>query len=390
DSYDYTSAYIQDKVDLIKDKLTLTTGIRYEDWGFLPKKPTKVSPRAGLSYQIDDYTIIRTNYSKMYQAPNVGAVMAYDSGGLKDYIGGPPWGSDKIVSQLTTIIELGLQHQFGKDLLLEINAYDKQMEMIHCVWENYDTRRVEYANGGSGWAKGIEFTLRKSLLKNLKGWINYSRMISKGKNIARDFYNDFSVYEYPELFNKEFYLDWDQRHNVNVNLFYGTENFSLNVIWRWGSGYPYTPHDSFYDYGIDGINDDTGVDGIPDNDPTDPTENDGIENGPENWDTGEQDGAYQEGEPSYASDLLVVYNTKRYPAYDRVDIITKFKMKNLKLLGAEYWISLTVRNLFDHHNLRQRGGTDPADIDPYTGEAWIKRPTGGTTRRVVMGIEATW
>ncbi|MCK4665426.1 TonB-dependent receptor [Candidatus Dependentiae bacterium] len=389
DSYDYTSAYVQDKFALIPDKLTLTTGIRYEDWGFLLIERTKISPRFGISYQLDDYTVIRTNYSQMYQAPNVSAVLEYDSGGIQDYFWGEmSWGSDTIVPQSTSIIEFGLQRQLGKDFILEINAYNKQMDKIHCVWENPKTYKVEYVNGGEGWAQGVEFTLRKTLSKNVKGWVNYSWMIAKGKNIARDFYNSDSVYEYPELYDKEYYLSWDQRHNVNVNLFYSSDNFFINVIWRWGSGYPYTPHDRYHDWGVNGRNDDSGADGIPDT--WDSGEGDGVENFGEVWDYGEQDGAYQEGEPTWASNIQAVYNTKRYPSYDRVDVITKFKMKNLKLLGAEYWISLTVRNLFDHHNLRQRGGNDPADINPYTGEPWTRIPTGGTTRRVVMGIEATW
>ncbi|MCK4667079.1 TonB-dependent receptor [Candidatus Dependentiae bacterium] len=386
--YNYTSAYAQDKFDLIQDKLTLTLGVRYENWDYLPKEPTKISPRAGLSYQLNDYTVIRTNYSQMYQTPNVSAVLEYDTGGIQDYYGEQSWGADTIVPQSTSIIEFGLQRQLGKDFLLEINAYDKQMTKIHCVWENPDTHRVEYTNGGEGWAQGVEFTLRKSLSKNIKGWINYSWMEAKGKNVARDFYNSDAVYDDPSLYDKEFYLDWDQRHNVNINLFYNTDNFFLNVIWRWGSGYPYTPHDSFHDWGLDGENNDWGADNLPGT--GDVGEDDGIQQANEPWDYGEQDGAYQEGEPSYASDILAVYNTERYPAYDRVDIVMKLKMKNLKLFGAEYWVSFTVRNMFDHHNLRQRGGTDPADIDPYTGEPWTLIPTGGTTRRVVMGIEARW
>ncbi|HDS09593.1 MAG TPA: TonB-dependent receptor, partial [Firmicutes bacterium] len=367
-TYDYNAFYIQDKFDLIKDKLTLTAGIRYESWGFIPKENSVIAPRGGVSYQLNDYTIIRTNYSKMYQAPNVSSVYEEDTGGLQNYFGDQDWGNaEEVVPQVTDIIEFGVQRQLGNDFVFEVNAYNKTMDKIHCVWENPVTNLWEYTNGGSGWARGAEFTLRKTLSNNIKGWVNYSWMEGKGKNIYRDFYNYSNIGT--EIWDKEYYLDWDQRHNVNVNLFYQSENFFMNVIWRWGSGYPYSPHDSYLDYGIDGIDSTTN--------PVPP-------------DYGEGNGRYDEGEPTYSSDPVNTYNSARYPAYDRVDIIMKLKLKNLNLFGAEYWFNVTVRNLFDHHNLRQRGGNDPSDINPYTDEPWTLRPTGGTYRRVVAGIEANW
>ncbi|MDD3626847.1 MAG: TonB-dependent receptor [bacterium] len=368
-SYDYTAAYVQDKYDLIKDKLTLTAGVRYEEWGFIPQDNSVVAPRGGVSYQLNDYTIVRTNYSKMYQSPNVASVYEHDIGGLQNYFGDQDWGNtEDIVPQVTDIIEVGFQRQLGNDYIFEVNAYDKQMDKIHCVWENPVTKLLEYNNGGSGWAHGVEFTLRKSLSNNFKGWVNYSWMEAKGTNIARDFtdYDNIGT----DVWDKEYYLDWDQTHNINVNLFYQTENFFMNLIWRWGSGYPYTPHDSFEDFGLDGL--DSTVAPFP---PAD---------------YGEGNGVYDEGETTYASNNGEVYNSERYPAYNRVDVVMKLKLKNLNLFGAEYWFNVTARNIFDHHNLRQRGGNDPSDIDPYTGEPWINKPTGGTKRRIVAGIEANW
>lgn len=396
-TYNYTNAYLQDKFDLIKDKLTLTAGVRYEDWGFIPKNSSVIAPRAGISYQFNDYTVVRTNYSKMYQSPNVASVYEEDIGGIQYWwVDDLDWGNDEdIEPQVTDIIEVGFQRQLGDNYVLEINGYDKQMDKLHSTMYNPTSGLVEYQNAGSGWSHGVEFTLRKTFSNNIKGWVNYSWMEAKGQNYARDYYNEFVIYDdagyavgESEIVDKEYYLDWDQRHNINVNLFYQTENFFMNLIWRWGSGYPYTPHDSFYDYGLNGINNDVGADGLPNTD--DVGEDNGIEDFGENWDSGEQDGVYQEGEPTYASDITAVYNTERYPAYDRVDAVMKLRLKNLNLFGADYWVNLTVRNLFDHHNLRQRGGTDPADIDPYTGEPWTKKPTGGTSRRVVIGLEAQW
>ncbi len=362
--YYQTNGFVQDSW-AVTDAILVNYGLRFDQWGYLEKESIKFQPRMGISYQLSDATVFRATASIKYQAPPVGAVYEQDSG--YTWIYGVPydWGSPEIVPEGSKDIEAGLQHAFGDDYVLDLSVYKKWLDDVVSTQYDPEIEKEVYSNIAEAHIEGLELTFRKTFSKFFEGWVTYTLMEAQGTNMAYDWYESWTTTD--DNYNVEYYLDYDQRHTANINLTFKTEWAFVNFIWRYGSGYPFTPHDTYEDVGRDGQGpSDAGYLG-PD---TDGSEGDGV---------------YQEGEPTSATDAASVWNSERYPAYSRADLKVRFRLP-INWFGAQYWMNLTCRNLFDHFNLRGAGGNNAGDINPYTGEKW-SYATGGTSRRYTWGIE---
>ena len=112
---------------------------------------------------------------------------------------------------------------------------------------------------------------------------------------------------------------FDRRHNVNLvgtYLFGKNKDLELNIRWNLGSGLPYTPTAGFYEE----VNFNGGV-------TTD----------------------YTTENPNYISTLLGDFNSKRLPAYHRLDVTVKkqIKFKN----DTELELVASVTNLYNRKNI---------------------------------------
>ncbi len=373
--YYQTNGYIQDKWD-ITDALLLSYGLRFDYWGYLETDNLKFQPRVGVNYQITPSTLVRGSFSLMYQAPPVEAVYEEDSG-ASWYLGYDfDWGDEAVEPEGATNLELGIQQSLGKDYLFEASVFKKWLDDVVSTYYDPVIDKEAYSNVATAHVEGLELTFKKVFSNYFEGWITYTLMEAKGKNMQYNWYDEISKDD--PNYGIEYYLDYDQRHTVNANLLFKSEWAFFNIIWRYGSGYPYTPHDAFKDYGRDGTQKkDANLDG----DYTDIGDGD-I---PPDADGSEGDGIYEEGESTYATDPANVWNSERYPAYSRIDVKVKFRLP-MNWFGGHYWFNITCRNLLDHFNLRGAGGNDLGDIDPYTGKPW-SYATGGTGRRYTWGLE---
>ncbi|MBU4444289.1 hypothetical protein KJ656_04290, partial [bacterium] len=95
----------------------------------------------------------------------------------------------------------------------------------------------------------------KSHVGYLTGSINYSLSVAKGNN-SNPLGGYFSAYTNEEVPHQEFFLDFDQRHDISVNINYRTPgdskvsflgikpfiNINANLLVNAGSGLPYTPY----------------------------------------------------------------------------------------------------------------------------------------------------
>jgi len=114
---------------------------------------------------------------------------------------------------------------------------------------------VVFFNSDYASVKGIDLTLYKRYSDYFSGSIDYTYMVAKGNNSEPKggYFNAFTKEEVP---HQEYYLDFDQRHKVALNLnFFVPEgggidilgmnlfsNFNLNLIIKANSGLPYTPY----------------------------------------------------------------------------------------------------------------------------------------------------
>jgi hypothetical protein len=121
---------------------------------------------------------------------------------------------------------LGLDYLLRPDMQFRIEAFYKDLKYLP-VSEN-DTSTI-YASIGSGFAKGLEFTLTKKMTKNIYILINYTNTVSKRKeNMNSSFYN----------------FKYDSPHTINIMTTYKLNNWwEFSLTYRYASGLPYTPYD---------------------------------------------------------------------------------------------------------------------------------------------------
>ena len=88
---------------------------------------------------------------------------------------------------------------------------------------------IDIFDMNSGYAYGLELFLQKMTGK-LNGWIAYANSIAR-----------------KQYLEKEYYVNWDRRHAVNV---IGNYNFNrrwaINLAWKLQTGQPYTPIFGYY------------------------------------------------------------------------------------------------------------------------------------------------
>jgi outer membrane receptor protein involved in Fe transport len=196
------SYYIQDSWRFT-DRISITGGIRFDYWNL--NEIFNASPRFSFEYKLTPKTELRAATGLYYQHPGVAVAKkdnTLDSKKAKHYI-------------------LGLKHKFNESLQGWVELYEKKYNDLITV----DTLE-NFSNDGTGYARGIEFFLKKDS-KKLNGWLSYSLGISKRK----EFLNDI-----------EYYADFDKRHMFSAVFDWEiSKKYSLGAKFRYASGSPYTP-----------------------------------------------------------------------------------------------------------------------------------------------------
>jgi len=213
-----------------------------------------VSPRLGVSHPISDKDVLRFAYNYQNQLPQMQFIFTSKTpsdANLSEttvVVGNPT-----LEPQITITYEVGLTHQISEDYSLDMTAYYKNL------YNYVSTRKItennvtyyEYISEDYGSARGIDLQVEKSL-SDFNAWsIAYSLGWATGNNSE-------TVIQDEQTSLREFPLDWDVRHTINLNYNFriarGEEfivpftnfilpfdDFSANFTWTYASGTPYTP-----------------------------------------------------------------------------------------------------------------------------------------------------
>lgn len=216
-----------------------------------------VSPRLGVSHPISDRDVLRFAYNYQNQLPQMQYIFTSRTpadANVSDQI--ITVGNPTLAPQITVTYEVGLTHQLSEDYVIDMTAYYKNL------YNYVSTRKVlkegesqvfwyEFISEDYGSARGIDIQLEKNL-SDFNTWtVAYSLAWAQGNNSS-------TVIQDEATNLREFPLDWDIRHNVNVNYTFriarGEEfivpftnwilpldDFSANMTWTLASGSPYTP-----------------------------------------------------------------------------------------------------------------------------------------------------
>lgn len=213
------------------------------------------SPRVGIAFPITDNTVFHFSYGHFFQTPTFDS-FTYNA--EKDVSTSLPLvGNPKLKAQKTVSFEAGLKQAFSNKTSLEINLWSKDIrDLLSTLQIRYlSNMYVAYTNSDYASVKGIDLSLDKQFSGIFGSSIAYSLSIAKGNN-SNPTGGYFSAYTQEEVPHQEFFLDFDQRHDLSVSLFIKTPSkygpgfigfrplskINANLLINGGSGLPYTPY----------------------------------------------------------------------------------------------------------------------------------------------------
>ncbi|MGE3062103.1 MAG: carboxypeptidase-like regulatory domain-containing protein [bacterium] len=238
-------------------------GYTQADWDSLvwpismASKKYKVSPRLGISHPISETSVLHFNYGHFFQTPQ----MDYLFTGLGiDFSkrGNSNIGSPNLEAERTVSYEFGIATQVGADMAIDFTTYYKDIygligsrKVYALPSAYYALQNVEYGN-----VKGFEVAFSKSS-KYFSTDIAYTLSFAKGtaSDAWDGYYDTYSQRDpvtggdviMPKI---PYYLDFDQRHTINVGFVFRmpakelpiyADNWTIAVDNAISSGQPYTP-----------------------------------------------------------------------------------------------------------------------------------------------------
>jgi len=266
----WMGVFIEDKMEF--EALIVNAGLRvdyfdprFEDYpsnladpvidqstGGQVKDPTSVptkfyySPRIGIAFPVSERDVMYFNYGRAFQLPQFRYMyrnINWDFSGAFPIVGNPD-----LLPETTTYYELGLRHQMGLNWRLEVKGFFKDIQGLtdtQQTWIKANQYYTRHVNGDYGSTRGFEIDIFKRFSRRYGGNINYTYSIAKGKSSSalQNYRYTWASQIIPKTEN---YLDWDQRHTLNVNLqmmipIPAVGDVELNTTMQYGSGLPYSP-----------------------------------------------------------------------------------------------------------------------------------------------------
>lgn len=242
---DLNSDGIIDLLEQVEDN-KYTIEEREKFWYKKVRPKRLLSPRFGIAYPITDKGVIHFSYGIFEQIPDFFQLYYNDEMKLTEgqSIAGP-FGNPDLKPQKTTMYEIGVRQEIYRNLVLDITGYYRDIR----DWVSTSPPMPTYSAGVSyskrinkdfAFVKGFSINLNHKVIDNFGFNINYTFQIAKGTNSSpEDEY--LAITQGAEPRKQLAYLDWDQRHSLNWNIFYGARDYGISLSSNFFSGQPYTP-----------------------------------------------------------------------------------------------------------------------------------------------------
>ena len=223
----YASVYAQDEVKF-SSEWRLNAGLRFDAVQFRFQdgisNENALQPRIGLTFQPAPDWKLHAYYGYLFEpAPleNLRNVYRGATGTIDVY---------DIKPQRSNYVEAGVEKQFGKNHVLELNAYGRSMKNVLDEAAIFTSGLSQTFNLATGYAYGTELTFRGSLVPNWSYFANYTYGIAKGQGLSGGLFTG-------EVGSTEDqFLDHVQIHTVNGGFFYERGPWNWSGTGLFGSG----------------------------------------------------------------------------------------------------------------------------------------------------------
>ena len=266
------SFYVQDKIEY--SSIILNVGLRadyvdvksfaYTDpenplAGHTDTKPElKLSPRLGLAYPISESMVFHFSYGHFFQFPNFQEIYRN-----LQFLNPEELGRAKLAlvanpavrSQKTISYEFGISQQISDNTALKLSAYSKDItDLLGTIYVETLFRYAIFTNNSFARVQGVDLSFEKRMSNYWSAKLDYSLSVARG-NESTPTEEAYNIFEGRPRSIKEFYLDFDRRHDISVNIwimlpkehgfrlfgFYPLENIRFSLLGKLSSGLPYTP-----------------------------------------------------------------------------------------------------------------------------------------------------
>ncbi len=225
------------------DSLTLAQREPYFYKDASPK--WQVSPRFGISYPISENGVVHFSYGHFLQIPtfqylfNGGEYKVPETGSV-----GNPFGNPDLQPQRTIMYEIGFRQQFLNDYVIDVTGFYRDIRdwittSPPLVTLNGVTYSI-YTNKDYSNVRGITLNFNKRFTNHFSIDLNYTYQVAEGSNSnPDDAFRAAQNNQAPVIFLSP--LNWDQRHNLNLNFLVGDKDWNVSLLLKYGTGLPYTP-----------------------------------------------------------------------------------------------------------------------------------------------------
>jgi outer membrane receptor protein involved in Fe transport len=213
---------------------------------------TQISPRIGIAFPVTDKTVFHAQYGRYLQNPELSRqYISYSRFSANLQQGNFTISANPNLKPVrTTEYEIGMKQMLSQDVSLDITLFYKQMAdyvQIRNV-AAIPTGYALYVNGDYGTVKGLSLSVNTRRINNAQINANYTLSWAggTGSNASGLYRIAWQGGNDPTFISP---LDFDQRHTGNITLDYRTgarssipflNNFGANMLFRFGSGMPYT------------------------------------------------------------------------------------------------------------------------------------------------------
>lgn len=244
----------------VDDTTANLSGSRLDDADLQPNKTySRISPRLGVAFPVDERTVLRFNYGQFYQQPNLQDLYVnyrfldykVRSGGY--FVG---FGNPNLRPERTTAYEVGIQRQMGERVRLDVTAYYKDVKDLVEIAAIPSSPKSfsSYRNRDFATIKGFDLGVSMRPVNHFSGQVSYSLSFAQGTGSVSQTQRNIA-WVGTEVPKQTAPLDFDQRHKISMNLdwrlgkgegpLWGArrwfENTGVNALFNVASGTPYTP-----------------------------------------------------------------------------------------------------------------------------------------------------